>query len=266
MILFTPSQLAFGGGVYPLITKWDDVGKEVTEELTNMEKSDKEAKNKAKELAEKLPDPRKKAEAIYKYLQQNITSSNLAGVYLGRPADEILSAKRGDPDEINALFYLMLKEVKVDSDYGFGRHARTGRPWRVAFPNRSQFSRIITRLNFKDGAVFADPADAAVALRRVALVRSGVHGLAVKGSKVQETAIPAGTADDNVSTGKTTMHIAKDWTSEGDTEIDLKGAEAIEFRADLMETAPAEIGTALDRPLRLRQFRRRGHSNRASRI
>jgi len=47
MIIFTPNQLGFGGDVYPLITKWDDVGKEVTEEMTNMENSDKEVRNKA---------------------------------------------------------------------------------------------------------------------------------------------------------------------------------------------------------------------------
>jgi hypothetical protein len=240
MILFTPNQLGFGGDVYPLITKWDDVGKEVTEELTNMEKSEKEVKNKAKELAEKLPDPRKKAEAIYKYIQQNITSSNLAGIYLGRPGDEILSAKRGDPDEINALFYLMLKEVKVDADMVLVATQN----WQTlvrGFPNRSQFSRIVTRLNFKDGAVFADPADSAAPFGEVPWFDRDVHGMAVKGTKVQDAAIPAGTADDNVSTGKTTMRIAKDWTSEGDSEIDLKGAEAIEFRADLMETAPEKL-------------------------
>jgi Domain of Unknown Function with PDB structure (DUF3857)/Transglutaminase-like superfamily len=240
MIIFTPSQLGFGVDVYPLITKWDDVGKEVTEELTNMEKIDKEPKNKAKELAEKLPDPRKKAEAIYKYIQQNITSSDLAGVYLGRTADEILSAKRGDPDEINALFVLILKEVKIDSDMVLV----ATRNWQTlvrGFPNRSQFSRIVTRLNFKDGAVFADPADAASPFGDVPWFDRGVQGLAVKGSKVQEAVIPAGTVDDNVSTGKTTMHIAKDWTTEGDSEIELKGAEAIEFRADLMQEAPEKL-------------------------
>jgi hypothetical protein len=240
MILFTPRQLAFNESVYPLIMKWDDVGKEVTEELANMEKSNKEMRNKAKELAEKLPDPRKKAEAIYKYIQQNITSSNLAGVYLGRPADEILSAKRGDPDEINALFYLMLKEVKVDSDLVLVATKNWG-TLVGAFPNRSQFSRIVTRLNFKDAAVFADPADSASPFGEMPWFDRDVHGLAVKGSKVQETVIPAGSFDDNVSTGKWTMHIARDWTVEGDSEFELKGAEAIEFRADLLEEAPQKL-------------------------
>ena len=240
MIIFTPSRLAFGGEVYPLIMKWDDVGKEVTEEVANMEKTEKEMKSKARELAERLPDPRTKAEAIYKYIQQNITSSDLAGVALGRPVDEILSAKRGDPDEINALFVLMLKEVKVDSDMVLVATQN----WQTlvrGFPNRSQFSRIVTRVNFKDGVVFADPADAASPFGEVPWFDRGVHGLAVKGTKVQEAVIPAGTLDDNVSTGKTSMRVGKDWTTEGDSEIDLKGAEAIEYRADLLEEAPGKL-------------------------
>ena len=134
----------------------------------------------------------------------------------------------------------MLKEVKVDSDMVLVATQN----WQTlvrAFPNCSQFSRIVTRVNFKDGAVFADPADSAAPFGEVPWFDRGVQGLAVKGSKVQEAVIPAGTADDNVSTGKTTMRIAKDWTTEGDSEIELKGAEAIEFRADLMETAPEKL-------------------------
>ncbi|MGH9681164.1 MAG: DUF3857 domain-containing protein, partial [Candidatus Acidiferrales bacterium] len=48
MILFTPARLAFGGDVYPIITKWDDVGTEVTRELNNMEKSSNATRDKAK--------------------------------------------------------------------------------------------------------------------------------------------------------------------------------------------------------------------------
>lgn len=240
MILFTPKELGFGGDVYPIINKWDDVGKQVSDELGTMEKSEKEARNKAKELAEKLPDPHKKAEAIYKYIQQTIVSSDLAGVGLGRPADEILSAKRGDPDEINALFILMLKEVKVDADMVLVATQN----WTTlvrAFPNRSQFSRIVTRLNFKDGVMFADPADSAAPFGELPWFDRGVSGLAVKGSKVQDAAIPVGTADDNLSTEKVTMHVAKDWSFDGDQELAMKGAEAIEFRADLMQEAPEKL-------------------------
>jgi hypothetical protein len=240
MVIFTPVQLGFGGDVYPLITNWNDVGKEVSEELANMQKSDKEARNKAKELAEKLPDPRMKAEAIYKYIQQNITTSDLAGVAFGRPADEIMSSKRGDPDEINALYVVMLKEVKVDADMVLVATQN----WQTlvrGFPNFSQFSRIVTRLNFKEGAIFADPADSACPFGDLPWFDRGIQGLAVKGNKIQEAPIPAGTMDDNVSTEKVTMHVSKDWTLEGDEELNMKGAEAIEFRGDLMQEAPEKL-------------------------
>jgi hypothetical protein len=239
MVLFTPRELGFGGDVYPLIMKWDDVGAEIKKEMDGLEKTEKEAKSKAKELTDKISDPRKKAETLYSYLQQNIVSSDVIGVGIGRTADEILSAKRGDPDEINALFVLMLREAKVDADFVL----LATQNWETlvrSFPNRNQFSRAITRVDLKDGPVFADPADAAAPFGDLPWYERGVLGLAVKGSKIQEAAIPAGSEDDNVSTVKSMMQVAKNWTIEGDEEVDMKGAEGIEFRADLMDEAPAK--------------------------
>jgi hypothetical protein len=240
MVLFTPSELAFSGQVIPIITKWDDVGKEVSEQYGNMEKNEKETKNKAKELAEKLPDARNKAEAIYKYIQQNITSSNLIGVGLSRPADDLITSKRGDPDEINALYVMMLKEVKVDADMVLVATQNWDTLVR-GFPNFSQFSRIVTRVNFKDGIVFADPAEPASPFGELPWFDRGITGLAVKGSKVQEVAIPAGTPDDNLSVTKISLQVGDDWNAEGDEEINLKGTEAINFRGDLLEESPEKM-------------------------
>jgi hypothetical protein len=195
-------------------------------------------------LADKISDPRKKAQAIYSYLQQNITSSNLAGVSLGRPADLILSGKRGDPDEINALFVIMLREVKVDADMVLAATQNWQTLVRV-FPNFSQFSRIVTRLNFKDGVMFADPADAAAPFGDLPWFDRGVQALAIKGSKIQDAIIPASTVDDNVSTATSTMKVGKDWSLEGDEEVDMKGAEAIDFRADLVNESPEKVERTL---------------------
>ena len=240
MVIFTPHEIAFGGDIYPIITKWDDVAKEISQEFGNMEKSQKETKNKAKELAEKLPDARTKAAAIYKYLQQNITSSNLIGINLGRPADDLLNSKRGDPDEINALFVMMLREVKVDADMV----AVATQNWQTllrGFPNFSQFSRIVTRVNFKDGATFADPAEPAAPFGELPWFDRGVAGFAVKGTKVQEALIPVGTPEENLSVTKVNFQVGRDWKAEGDAEISLKGTEAIGFRGDLLEISPEKM-------------------------
>lgn len=254
MVMFTPNQLGFGGEVYPIITKWDDVGEEMKRQLTNMEKNDKDTRSKAKELTEKLSDPKAKAQAIYSFLQRNVASSEVRGVGLRREADAIFNAKRGDPDEINAMYVLMLREAKVDADMVLVA-TRDYESLVRAFPNLYQFSRIITRLNFKDGAVFVDPADAAAPFGEVPWFERGIQGLAVKGSKIQEANIADGTIDDNVSTVKVAMQISKDWTTEGDEELALKGAEAIEFRSDLIDEPPEKLEQ------RLTDYFAAGHSD-----
>ena len=240
MILFTPTDLSFGNSDYPLITKWDDVGTEITREFDAMQKSEKATRDKAKEIAEKNSDPRQKAEAIYKYIQQNIVSSNLIGVGLGRTADDILTSKRADPDEINALMVLMLREAKVDADVVL----LATQNWQSiirGFPNFSQFSRIVTRINFKGGGVYVDPADAGASFGELPWFDKGITGLAVKGSKVQDAPIPVGTPEDNISTTKVSVQVKKDWSTEGDSEVEFKGAEAIELRNDLLGESPENI-------------------------
>jgi hypothetical protein len=131
----------------------------------------------------------------------------------------------------------MLKEEKVDAELVLVATQN----WQTlirSFPNFSQFSRIVTRINFKDGPAFADPSDAGAPFGELPWFDRGVLGLAVKGNKIQEAPIPAGSPDDNLSTTKVAVQVRKDWTAEGDAEVDLKGAEAIEFRDELIGQAP----------------------------
>ena len=240
MIMFTPSEMAFGDQLYPIITKWDDVATEISKQLSNMTKNEREVNRRTKELVGKLPEGRSRAEAIYNYLQRNVTSSNLVGIYLGRSVDEIMTSKRGDPDEINAVFVTMLKEAKLDADMVLV----AGQNWQTLvsrFPNLSQFSRLITRVNLKEGPVFADPAAAAAPFGELPWFETGVLGLAVKGSKIQEAKIPAGAPEDNLSNIKVAFEVAHDWKAEGDAEVDLTGAEAINFRGDLLEEPPDKV-------------------------
>ncbi len=237
MVMFSPAEVLFSGQIIPIIKRWDDVADQISRMVADMNKSNKETASKAKELAEKLPDPRSRAQAIYKYLQQNITSSNLSGIGISRTADQVISGKRGDPDEINAVFVTMLKEVKVDADLVVAATQN----WQTLvkqFPDLDQLSRMLVRVNLKEGPVFADAADAAAPFGDLPWFERGVPGMVVKGTKVQDVEIPAGSPDDNVSASKFSLQLSPDWKVEGDAEVDLKGAEAIDFRSDLMDETP----------------------------
>ena len=244
MVSFTPAEIVFSGQLIPIIKTWDDVAKEVTEMFTNVTKNNKEAASKAKQLAEKLPDPRSRAEAIYKYLQQNVTSTNLGGIALGRTVDDVISAKRGDPDDINALFASMLRDVKVDADLVLVATHN----WQTLFkqfPNLNQFSRLIVRVNLKEGPVFADAAAASAPFGDLPWYEKDVLSMAVKGTKLHEAPIPPGSVDDNVSVSKFSLQLSSNWKAEGDAEVNLKGADAMNLRDELIGQSPAKIDERL---------------------
>jgi hypothetical protein len=149
----------------------------------------------------------------------------------------VISGKRGDPDEINAVFVTMLKEVKVDADLVLV----STQNWQTLvkqFPALNQISRMFVRVNLKEGPVFADAADAAAPFGELPWFEKGVPGMLVKGTKIQDVEIPAGSPEDNVSASKFSMQLDSDWNAEGDAEVDLKGSEAIDFRSDLMDVTP----------------------------
>ena len=237
MVLFNPVEFLFSGRVYPVIKTWDDVAGDIMARFNTANKTNKETANKAKELTDKVPGPRERAEAIYKYLQQNITSSNLAGVVLSRTPDDVLSTKRADPDDINGLFYSMLKEAKVDADFVL-MATRNSQTLITQFPNLPQFTRAIVRVNLKEGPVFADAADAAAPFGDLPWFERGVTGMAIKGNKLAPTPIPAGSPEDNLSTAKFNMQMSADWNVDGEAEVDLKGSQAMDFRGRMLGEAP----------------------------
>src|SRR4029077_5888026 len=135
---------------------------------------------------------------------------------------DVISAKRGDPDDINALFASMLKDVKVDADLVLVATHN----WQTLFkqfPNLNQFSRLIVRVNLKEGPVFADAAAASAPFGDLPWFEKGVLGMAVKGTKLQEAPIPAASVDQNVSASKFSFQLSSDWKADGDAEVSLKG-------------------------------------------
>jgi len=248
MVLFTPAEIVLSGQVIPIIKRWDDVAEEVNRMYTNAQKSDKQASTQARMLTEKLPDPRVRAEAIYKYLQQNITSTNVVGIGLGRSIDDVLSSKRADPDDVNALFLTMLKEAKIDSDFVLVA-TQNWQTLTKEFPNFSQLSRLIVRINLKDGPVFADAASASAPFGDLPWFEKGITGLVVKGNKIQEAPIPLGSLDDNTSASKYTLQIDNDGKIEGDAEVNLKGVDAMELKNDLIGEQNSKVQEVLTRYL-----------------
>jgi len=172
-----------------------------------MEESEKEARNKAKELADKVSEPQKKPRQSTPTFSKNVYLEQPGGSQPRAAADESSVRNGAIPMKLNALFVIMLREEKIDADMVLVGHA-LGDAGFVGSRISVSFSRIVTRLNFKSTAPCSPtPPDTAAPFSEVPWYERGWMGLAIKGKQDQEAMIPAGAVDDNVSTAKSTIQV-----------------------------------------------------------
>lgn len=252
-ILFAPvSDTTAGFGYYyerSLIDSWDSVGRVVWYMCAAASKKGKAAKNKAHELADHIPDEGAKLEAIYQFVQQNISSSGLQGVLVNRGADEVLASRHGDPDEINALFLTMLEEVKIKA-HPLLLAARNWQSVVKAFPNFSQFSRIIAVVEVNGVSRVADPADPAAPFGEVPWYEQGIFALLVRQDNQKNVtaawgSTPIGSPEHNATEHKLTSEILPDWNVRTEFQANFRGAPAVEKRRVLLEENREKINDIL---------------------
>jgi len=114
------------------------------------------------------------------------------------------------------------------------------------FPNMEQFARLIVRVNFKDGPVYADAAYTGAAFGELPWFEKGITGMVIKGSKLQQAVIPTGGPEDNLSSWKYDMKVGSNGKVEGDEEMDIKGVRAIDYRADYVRESPDKVQQTLN--------------------
>jgi hypothetical protein len=254
VMLFSPFEVAFGNDSYPMLQKWNDVAREYDSWYKESLKKSKSTKDKAKEIAAKFTDEREKAQAIYNFIQQTIASTEFSGVGYIRPPDEVLADKRGDPDEINAMYITMLREVKIDADPVLiaSRNKMSLNP---QFPNMVQFTGLTTRIRLKNAPskdpkdpnsyVISDPSDPAVPFGEVAWYNQGILGVAVNGSKAENAAIPLLAAENNAIETKLVSELLDDGAVEAKIESLFRGADARRFRRRFQDEPADKLEQAL---------------------
>jgi hypothetical protein len=274
VMLFSPYEVAFGNDAYPMLQKWNDVARIYDEWYKESLKKSKNVKDRAKQIAGKITDEREKAVAIYNFLQQNIQSTEFSGVGYIRPLDEVLANKRGDPDEINAMYITMLREVKIDSDPVLVA-SRNRMTLNAQFPNLVQFHGMATHIRLKSATVkdtkdpncciVTDPSDPATPFGEMAWFYQGILGLAVNGGKAENAMMPVLPAETNVIETRLVSELLDDGSVEAQIESTFKGADARRFRRNFQDVAPdkleQELNDFLDMGLPESEFSETNHSD-----
>lgn len=130
-----------------------------------MLKNDGRAKAKARELTEGLKDDRQKAQALYRFVRDEIGTIPVRGVLGGdqdKGVDAVMADGRGMPSEKALLLHSLLSNAKIDSELVWVPDANEG----MIDPNVANpfwFDRMLVRLEMGGETVYLDPSDDSLA-------------------------------------------------------------------------------------------------------
>ncbi len=161
--LFLPREYAFSGRIYDFFKDWRatvDVAEGSGKYGYKGARGDASAtKSRAKKLAASAASPRARAESLYRFVRDEITTQPYYGVMVGdHSCDQTLKEQQGDYADKALLLQGMLKAIKVDSSLGWVRPRNRGRTQK-RIPTPYQFDKILVVAELDGQQVFLDPSD-----------------------------------------------------------------------------------------------------------
>jgi hypothetical protein len=177
--------------------------------LDDARRKDRAAKNRAVELIGGETDPRKQAEILYRFVQNDIETTRLAGLALPEKSavDKVLEEGRGTFSEKALLLERMLLGVKLDAQLVWVRNRNRGL---VNEKNTSpyQFSKMLVAVDLPEGKTFLDPTDDNLPFGRIHFDYEGTKALLYHTKDARLITLPSTPHED--SARQATLNLAID--------------------------------------------------------
>lgn len=174
MMMMIP--VAYNNGVeyVKLLEDWTSVCKLVDDVYAKARRKDGDAAKKAREVAA-ASGPRQQAEAVYRFVRDEVETVYEAGVFLseGSTVDRTLTRRRGDYAEKALLLQAMLNELKMKPRLVWAAN-RWGGQIDPKVANPAVFDRLFVAVDLDGKRYYLDPSDRALAFGRL---RSGYEGM-----------------------------------------------------------------------------------------
>lgn len=187
--------------------------------------------------------PREKAQALYRFVRDRITTGTKSGIVVadGASLAKMLSDKHGDGPEKALLLQALLAKAKIDSRLVWAADRRHGQI-DPALPNPFWFDRILVTLDLDGKHVYLDPADRDLGFGQIAPAYEGTPALIPDKKKPEGVVLPETPFDQ--STRKAVMDLGLDTAGRltGTGELVLTGHAAWErmhWKEDDAKTAEA---------------------------
>ena len=184
------------------------------------------AGRKAQEIAGS-GDPRSRAEAVYRFVRDQIETEDLPGVGLreGTTADSVLAARRGDYAGKALLLQAMLRAAGLParavwvSDRGSGRFP-------TDFPSPYWFDRVIVAVDLDGKRSFLDPSDRSLAFGRLAPSVEGMPALLYDRATPEIVTLPETPYTDSSRLAKVDLQLDGEGRVTGQGSLTLSGHHA----------------------------------------
>lgn len=230
-ITFIPVA-AMEAGKIPLCESWESLVKILQGDRTGgYEHARKHAattSGKGKRLGKEAGGGRAAAEAIYRFVRDEIASEPLASLASGdRQADDMLAAGSADPLEKALLLQIMLEATDVESSLGWTRSREDGAV-EPEVVNPGQFDAVVVAATIDGKRLFLDPAERRAAFGVLPPDLEGVRCLLVDGKDPEWVTTPVTASADSARRATVSLEVGADGAAKGKGTLTLSGNHAWE--------------------------------------
>lgn len=189
---------------------------------------DRGVKQRARELAGSLRDPRQKAEALYRFVRDQIRTEHEPGVRLAEETSlgEVLSSGGGDYAEKALLLQVMLDAVGVEAQLVWANERSSGLP-QLDLANPDWFERVLVAVDLPSGRAFLDPAERELAFGALSADVEGGQALLFDTRKPELVTLPSLAAEANRRRATLALAVDDEGQVGGTGEIVFTGHHAV---------------------------------------
>lgn len=181
-----------------LMDTWDQVAYWAHQGYRDIRRKDNGVTQQARRIAP-AGSPREKAEALYRFVRDQIRTEPGSGIYVDSeaPPRKVLSERRGDPAAKALLLQTMLQAVDINADLVWAADRSRGA---IDFevPNPAWFDRMLVRLQLDGISVFLDPSDPALGFGQLQTGYEGTVAMFTGSVRALNIRLPETSFDQNV--------------------------------------------------------------------
>lgn len=221
--LVLPTQYVENGIPFDLMTSWKQVCELTRGYYEDMWKDRGSAKRKARDLVEGVSTPRAKAEAIYRFVRDEIRFETLADPEA--QIDDILAAGHGNGYDQTILLWAMLDAVDIEADLVWASYRDSGHP-DMETPNPSWLEGRVVRVELPDGEYFLDPVDRGLAFGQLQPTMEGMPALVYDTKDPEVIELPEQKPQTNRRHARLTLQLDEGGRVAGNGVIEFTGQHA----------------------------------------